>query len=108
MSVSGGIYKMPETVGKAIACTLIVGLKLIANPTRAANGNVAYTYDALGRPLSASYDTNVLLYYTYDANGNRTSEGINVNTQKICLDSSAHSNPTAWGTGLWATAASGC
>ena len=42
----------------------------------AANGSVAYTYDALGRVIAASYDTGVCITYTYDANGNRLSEKI--------------------------------
>jgi hypothetical protein len=46
----------------------------------AANGSVAYSYDALGRVTTASYDTNVCIVYTYDPNGNRLSETINVTT----------------------------
>ncbi len=46
----------------------------------AANGSVAYTYDALGRVTTASYDTNVCIVYSYDPNGNRLSEAINVTT----------------------------
>lgn len=42
----------------------------------AANGSVAYTYDALGRLVTANYDTGVCIAYTYDANGNRLSEKI--------------------------------
>jgi uncharacterized protein RhaS with RHS repeats len=44
----------------------------------AANGSVAYTYDALGRIITASYDTGACIIYSYDANGNRLSETINV------------------------------
>ena len=44
----------------------------------AANGSVAYTYDALGRVTTVSYDTGVCIVYSYDANGNRLSENINV------------------------------
>lgn len=47
-------------------------------PAYAANGSVAYTYDALGRVTTASYDTGVCIVYKYDANGNRLSETINV------------------------------
>ncbi|WP_375784010.1 RHS repeat domain-containing protein [Bradyrhizobium sp. Pha-3] len=47
-------------------------------PVDAANGSVAFTYDALGRITAASYDTGVCIIYTYDANGNRVSETINV------------------------------
>jgi YD repeat-containing protein len=74
----------------------------------AANGSVVYSYDALGRVITASYDTGVIVIYTYDANGNRTAQTINVNTQPLCLGTSAHSNPTTWGAGLWSTSASGC
>jgi YD repeat-containing protein len=41
----------------------------------AANGSVVYTYDALGRVTTASYDTGVIVIYAYDANGNRTKTG---------------------------------
>jgi len=41
---------------------------------------VAYTYDALGRVTTASYDTGVCIIYSYDPNGNRLSETINVTT----------------------------
>src|SRR5712671_5402509 len=44
----------------------------------AANGSVAYTYDALGRVTTVSYDTGVCVIYSYDPNGNRLSETINV------------------------------
>jgi hypothetical protein len=44
----------------------------------AVNGSVAYTYDALGRVKTASYDTGVCIVYSYDPNGNRLSETINV------------------------------
>lgn len=44
------------------------------------NGSVAYTYDALGRVTTASYDTGVCILYTYDPNENRLSETINVTT----------------------------
>jgi YD repeat-containing protein len=46
----------------------------------ATSGSVAYTYDALGRVTTASYDTGVCIVYSYDANGNRLSETINVTT----------------------------
>lgn len=58
---------------------LAMGLSLAAiHPGQAANGSVAYTYDSLGRVTTASYDTGVCIIYTYDANGNRLSETINV------------------------------
>jgi YD repeat-containing protein len=63
---------------------------------------VAYTYDALGRITTVSYDTGVIVIYAYDANGNRTSQVINVNI--ATLQWSAAVTPCAsncWGGALW-------
>lgn len=66
------------------AGTLCLALLLLAAPASdaafAANGSVAYSYDALGRIITASYDTGVCIVYAYDAVGNRLSETINVAT----------------------------
>jgi hypothetical protein len=58
-----------------VLTALGAGALTIAN---AANGSVAYSYDALGRVTTASYDTGVCIVYKYDANGNRLSETITV------------------------------
>lgn len=58
----------------------------------AVNGSVVYTYDALGRIATASYDTGVCIAYTYDPNGNRTS-------QKILVTSA--SSTGVWGCFNW-------
>lgn len=63
----------------AAACGVLLDL-MATGPALAANGSVAYTYDALGRLVTASYDTGVCIAYTYDANGNRLSEKILVTT----------------------------
>jgi YD repeat-containing protein len=76
-------------VRHALAVPLLVILG--SQAASAANGSVAYTYDALGRVTTASYDTGVCLIYTYDANGNRLSQTVNVNTGDA---------PT-WGSGVW-------
>ncbi|MDR3468687.1 MAG: RHS repeat protein [Xanthobacteraceae bacterium] len=60
------------------ACVLAALVVLASGLVRAANGSVAYSYDALGRITSASYDTGVCVIYSYDANGNRLSETVNV------------------------------
>lgn len=69
-----------SNIARSSIYAAVVALALIATPAphapRAANGSVVYTYDALGRVLTASYDTGVCIAYTYDANGNRTSEKI--------------------------------
>jgi YD repeat-containing protein len=61
----------------------------------AANGSVAYTYDALGRLTMVSYDTGVCIRYTYDPNGNRLSETIIV---------SATGSTGVWGCFKWGQA----
>lgn len=73
-------------------------------PAVAANGSVTYAYDALGRVVSASYDTGVVIYYTYDANGNRTQQVVNVNTGTLCwntLTGCTGGGATTWDGGLW-------
>ena len=62
-----------------VSLALVYEVALI-DPASAANGSVVYTYDALGRLATASYDTGVIVIYTYDSNGNRLSQTINVNT----------------------------
>ena len=72
--------KSPQNRHAVYACAflLLVSALTAATPSSAANGSVAYTYDALGRVTTASYDTGVCIIYKYDANGNRLSETINV------------------------------
>ncbi len=68
----------------------------------AANGSVVYTYDALGRITTASYDTGVIVIYAYDANGNRTQQVINVNTATLTWTATATPcTANCWGAGLW-------
>ncbi len=77
-------------------CAAVVAFALVGGPTSeaafAANGSVAYAYDALGRIITASYDTGVCIAYSYDANGNRLSE-------KILVTSS--SSTGVWGCFNW-------
>jgi YD repeat-containing protein len=83
------------------ALALLLG-SLGATPLLAANGSVVYSYDALGRVVSASYDTGVIVYYTYDANGNRTQQVINVNTATLTWTATATPcTSNCWGAGLW-------
>ncbi|TGQ51031.1 hypothetical protein EN836_26170 [Mesorhizobium sp. M1C.F.Ca.ET.193.01.1.1] len=62
-------------------------LAIILQPT-IANSSVNYGYDALGRVTSALYDNGLCIAYTYDANGNRTSQ---VNSTQTAV----------WGSGAW-------
>jgi hypothetical protein len=63
-----------------LSCVLAAAAASMSASSHAANGSVAYTYDALGRVTTASYDTGVCILYSYDPNGNRLSETINVST----------------------------
>jgi hypothetical protein len=80
-----------------ITCVVFLILALLGassvGPGHAANGSVAYTYDALGRVTTASYDTGVCIIYTYDANGNRLSQTIKV--------SSGSGSTGVWGCFNW-------
>jgi YD repeat-containing protein len=71
----------------------------------AANGSVAYSYDALGRITTASYDTGVCVIYSYDPNGNRLSETINVTTGGATgMWGCFNWNPAGSGGALWGAA----
>jgi len=54
--------------------TLLVGsmAALLAAPLVA--GSVSYTYDSLGRLKTATYSSGVVITYSYDAAGNRSSQ----------------------------------
>lgn len=57
----------------------------------AAEADVVFTYDNLGRVRTARYDNGVCVTYAYDANGNRTAQS-NV---------SGSSGTPTWGSGVW-------
>lgn len=82
----------PRTLLVLAALLAVVGGGLAATSAFAVNGSVVYTYDALGRIATASYDTGVCIAYTYDPNGNRTA-------QKILVTSA--SSTGVWGCFNW-------
>jgi YD repeat-containing protein len=55
------------------------------------NASASYTYDQLGRLVTAVYDNGLCIAYAYDMNGNRTS---------ISTVSTTPQSPT-WGSGAW-------
>lgn len=84
----------------ALVAALLVNFCI--GPAAAGNGSVTYTYDALGRVTSASYDTGVVIIYSYDNNGNRTQQVVNVNTGTMCWDGIVSPcTTTQWSVGLW-------
>lgn len=87
---------MHQKTSLKVTLGLCATLLCIAFPERmaqAANGSVVYTYDALGRIATANYDTGVFIIYSYDSNGNRLSQTVNVNTTTLI-----------WGSGVWGQA----
>lgn len=98
-------HRWSPTGVRPFIVALAVAIGLLASSVDkayAANGSVTYTYDALGRVQTVSYDTGIIIIYTYDANGNRTQQVINVNTSVL------HWAPTAspctsncWGQAVW-------
>jgi hypothetical protein len=72
---------------RVVAVAIAFAGSLTLHSADAANGSVTYTYDALGRVVTALYDTGACIAYTYDAVGNRLSETILV--------------PSPTGTGIW-------
>ena len=87
--------RFAQVIWPSISVT-VMALLLTAMPASdaplAANGSVSYTYDALGRLMTASYDTGVCIAYSYDANGNRLSEKILVTSP---------SSTGVWGCFTW-------
>lgn len=50
----------------------------------------------------------MIVIYTYDSNGNRLTQVVNVNTLPLCMHAAPSSNPINWfGYGLFAASA-GC
>lgn len=62
---------------------------ILASPA-SANNSVSYTYDIVGRLTTAAYDNGMCISYSYDANGNRTSQ-----------TNSTASTDLVWGQSLW-------
>lgn len=76
-----GILQRMTLRSRILACAVVAASAISAlTLAHAANGSVVYTYDALGRVTTVSYDTGVCIVYSYDPNGNRLSETINVAT----------------------------
>jgi len=65
---------------KHIAVTSVALAVLGAPSVEAQSGDeaVVYTYDALGRVTSASYDNNTTITYAYDAAGNRVQQAVTI------------------------------
>ena len=79
----------------------LIALLLLGSAATAANGSVSYTYDALGRVTTVTYDTGVIVIYTYDANGNRTQQVININTTTMNWNTTSPCTSNCWGAGNW-------
>ena len=63
---------------KTIFLTLAFLLAIVAVPSHASG--ITYTYDALGRLITLTYDNGTKITYAYDAAGNRTTQGVTCGT----------------------------
>lgn len=77
------------------AIRLLLPLMLMGVSSTAHAEGATYTYDSLGRVTSVSYSSGMLIIYSYDLNGNRTSTVTNFNTAFGVW------NGFNWGTALW-------
>ena len=84
-----GAVLMDQLSGRLLL-SVLVGIIAFGSTTTAAG--ISYSYDKLGRVTTAVYDTGVCIAYSYDPNGNRTSQ-----TNTI---SGAPVSPI-WGSGVW-------
>lgn len=69
---------------------LVATVFAITGASSGATGSANYSYDGIGRLVTALYDNGMCVVYSYDQNGNRTSQ----------INSTAVSAAT-WGTGVW-------
>jgi YD repeat-containing protein len=77
---------------KAFLISTALGILVFGSAFAANSAQILYTYDVLGRVTTAlNPAARVCIAYSYDANGNRTSQVITI--------SSAPETPT-WGTGV--------
>lgn len=67
---------------------VLIGLLVPAE----ANMDVSYTYDAIGRVMTAAYDNGLCVAYSYDAAGNRVSQTAALGGAPSAL---------AWGSSTW-------
>ena len=57
-----------------VLLTLVLLLMGAVIPSHASG--ITYTYDALGRVITLTYDNGTQITYAYDAAGNRTTQGV--------------------------------
>jgi len=75
-----------KTRRRLTAAALMLSVVVIPD---ASGAGVTYTYDTLGRVTTALYDNGMCVAYSYDANGNRTTQ------------TNATPGAPAWGSGMW-------
>lgn len=79
--------------GGRICCGILIFLAALTVAAPAATASVTYQYDALGRIRVATYDNGVVITYSYDAAGNRTSQVV-----------TGAAGGTTWGNFNWGSA----
>jgi len=58
--------------GKSVVAIALVAGALLGLGTAALAGTTTYKYDALGRVVEVDYPDGSIVFYSYDAAGNRT------------------------------------
>jgi YD repeat-containing protein len=77
------------------ASTALATLTIAIDGREALAGSVTYTYDASGRLTTATYDTGVVITYSYDSNGNRSQSVATVPAPPLSSPPPPSSPPTS-------------
>ena len=80
------LVRAPRTKSRVMLALLALLGSLV--PAVVVDASTSYSYDQLGRLVTAQYDNGLCITYTLDANGNRT--------QSITAAS-----PPTWGSSAW-------
>ncbi|MXS80216.1 hypothetical protein ABO04_11955 [Nitrosomonas sp. HPC101] len=63
-----------RTPAAGVAFRFLTVITLLGLSVSVFAGSISYTYDALGRVKTTTYNNGVVVTYTYDAAGNRVSQ----------------------------------
>ena len=92
-----GCVMLAPAPSRMATALVLLGLSL----PHGAAADVSYGYDPLGRVTTALYDNGLCIVYTYDANGNRTSQ---TNYAPPQTPPPLWGSPTSWGNFNWNSA----
>lgn len=99
-----GLLYLARTLGwkRPVIALVAASCAFACSPALSQSGRATYTYDALGRIASARYDAGFIIVYTYDANGNRLSQTIDVNSNAMAWTPAVPPcTSNCWGAAAW-------